>query len=357
MKKTALPSLKNLKRAAIITLGLSAITPFITNPAYACSRVLWNTVGQPIISARSMDWGHSFDDWMFVNPRGQKMTGGNIKNAHEWTSKYGSVVTSVSGYAKQYGFDWSKDGASDGINEKGFAAHLLFLDETTYPDPATDQRPGISYMRWVRYLLDNFANVKEAVAGMDNIRIEGVPLGDHVLGLHIAIEDPSGNSAIFEFIDGKLQIDTGKEYTVMTNDPVYSKHIENRKTYKGFGGEKPLPGDTSSEDRFVRASYYLHYLPKPKDAIEAAASIQSVILNTAVPFGAPYGDGVYPTWWVTVTDLTNKVYYFNWTKTPNTIWVELENFDFSEGNPTLQLNPRESKLAGEVSKLFMPIEK
>jgi choloylglycine hydrolase len=100
---------------------------------------------------------------------------------------------------------------------------------------------------------------------MGKIRIGGVPLGDTVLGLHVAIENASGDSAIFEFIEGKLQVNRGKEYTVMTNNPVYSQQIKNLKNYKGFGGKKVLPGNTSSGDRFVRASYYLHYLPEPKD--------------------------------------------------------------------------------------------
>lgn len=344
----------NIKRFAILSLLLIVTSSFVPQITSACSRILWNTAGNPVISARSMDWGHSFIDWMFVYPRGQKMTGGDITNPAEWTSKYGSVVTSVSGYADQYGFNWTKDGASDGVNEKGLAVHLLFLDTTKYP--AADDRPAISYMRWVRYLLDNFATVGEAVAGMNDIRIEGVKLGEHVLGLHVAIEDVSGDSAIFEFIDGKLKVNHGKEYQVMTNDPVYAKQIENLKQYKPFGGSKGIPGDTASEDRFVRASYYLHYLPKPKDSLEAAASIHSVIMNTAVPFGAPYGDGVYPTWWTTISDLTNKVYYFNWVKNPNTIWVELKKFDFSANNHVLQLNPRNPALVGEVSGFFEPVK-
>lgn len=208
----------------------------------------------------------------------------------------------------------------------------------------------------VRYLLDNFATVEEAVAGMEKIRIEGVPLGDAVLGLHVAIDDPTGDSAIFEFIEGKLQVNRGKEYTVLTNDPVYSLQIKNLKNYQGFGVEKVVPGNTSSEDRFVRVSYYLHYLPKPKDNIEAAANIQSVILNTAVPFGAPYGKGVYPTWWTTISDLSNKVYYFNWVKNPKTIWVKLGNSDFSDKNPVMQLNPRIPSLVWEVSNSFKPVK-
>ena len=331
-----------------------AVSVFMTQMAQACSRVFWNTHIEQVIVGRSMDWQHTFDDWMFVFPRGQLMTGGEVNDPAKWVSKYGSVVTAVSGYAEKQGFDWVKDGATDGINEKGLSAHLLFLESSKYPD--RDGRPAISYMRWVRYLLDNYATVEEAVVGMKKVRIEALMFGDEKLGLHVAIEDPSGDSAIFEFVEGQLKIDHGKKYKVMTNDPIYAKQIENLKQYRDFGGEKGIPGETVSEDRFVRASYYLNYLPKPKNSSEAAASMHSLIMNVAVPFGAPYGGGVYPTWWTTIIDLTNKVYYFNWVQNTNVIWLELENFDFSVGKPILQLNPRLPSLVGEVSSHFETVK-
>ena len=54
-------------------------------------------------------------------------------------------------------------------------------------------------MRWVRYILDNFSTVEEAVVGMRKIRIAPVEMGGKIFGTHVAIEDPSGDSAIFEY--------------------------------------------------------------------------------------------------------------------------------------------------------------
>ena len=104
----------------------------------ACSRALWNSNGKAIVTGRSMDWAHKFDDYLFVVPRGITMDGGTGTRSAEWTSKYGSVVSSISGYVPKYGFDFVKDGGTDGINEKGLGVHLLYLEETKYP--AVDQR-------------------------------------------------------------------------------------------------------------------------------------------------------------------------------------------------------------------------
>jgi len=320
-----------------------------------CSRILWNDNGQTVVSGRSMDWSHSFDDWMFAYPRGEKMTGGNVPDSAQWTSKYGSVGVSIIGYAKQYGYDFSRDGDTDGLNEKGLAVHVLYLGETEYGGP--DGRPTVSYMRWARYLLDNFATVAEAVEGMKKTRIASVPIGKAVLGAHVAIEDKSGDSAIFEIVKGKMTIHHGPQYRVMTNDPVYDEQIANLSRYEGFGGKLEMPGATASEHRFVRASYYLKFLPKPANDVEAIATIRSLIQNITVPFGAPYGDGVYPTWWTSAVDLKDEVYYFNWVRSPNVIWVPLDELNLAEGQPVRTLNPRDPKLVGDVSRLFEPVGK
>jgi len=345
--------MKNKSTTVISFLFTLAVAVFLVpSAAKACSRIFWNDNGVAMVTARTMDWGHSFNDVLLATPRGEKMNGG-FKDSPEWTSKYGSVVSSLIPYAQQYGFDYVDDGAIDGINEKGLTVHGLYLGETVYPTDELSDLPPVSYLRWVRYLLDNSANVKEAVANMKKIRIKPVALGDKVLGAHVAVEDPTGDSAIFEFIDGNLVIHHGKKYTVMTNDPSYPVHINNLKEYKDFGGTKEkLPGSTDADDRFIRASTYLKRLKKPADAGDALGRILSVARSVTVPFDA---DEYGPTWWTSLTDVTNKVYYYDWSLTPNIVWVELRNLDFSEGQPVKEVNPRIPQLVGEVSGSFEPV--
>lgn len=342
MKRTLLSAI-----TVTLLLGNSVVAPY----ARACSRVLWNNNGKAVVSARTMDWSHTFDDMLFVYPRGQDMDGG-VDGGARWTSKYGSVGCSVIGYAEQYGFDFIKDGHTDGINEQGLAAHLLYLEETKYPQ--ADERPAVSYLRWVRYVLDNFATVEEAVAGMRKIRIAPVKLSNRVLGVHLTIEDPSGDSAIFEYIDGNLVIHHGRQFTVMTNDPAYPFHIENIERYKDFGGDEDLPGTTGPEDRFVRLAHFLGRLEEPKDSAEALGKILSVIRTATVPFNA---DEYGPTWWTSLTDVTNKVWYFDWSLNPNIVWVDLKTLNFGEGQPVKVLNPRNPSLVGDVSRAFEEVKR
>lgn len=344
------------KMAAALTVGV-AFTLAATSVAEACSRYLWNTNKLGVFSTRSMDWAHSFDDVLFINPRGVEMDGGVEENPVKWTSKYGSVVQSIYPYAKKYGFEVD-DGATEGINEKGLTVHTLYLQATEYAEP--NETPGLSYARWARYLLDNYATVAEAVEGMKAVRIAPVKLGSEVLGAHVAIEDPSGDSAIFEVLGGELVIHHGREFTVMTNDPPYDWQLVNLKQYQTFGGMHSMPGGIEGVDRFVRLAYYGKYLPEPKDAAQAAGFIQSLIHNVAVPFGAPYGgragEGEYPTWWTSVVDLENRIFYFNWAKNPNTVWVDLDEIDFAEVKEKLVFDPKEPAAVGDVSTSFVPLE-
>jgi choloylglycine hydrolase len=347
----------NLTKVIATIAFMAALAVAAGSVAEACSRYLWNSNKLGVFSTRSMDWAHSFEDVLLIIPRGAQMDGGVGAGSAKWTSKYGSVVQTVYPYAKKHGFTID-DGAAEGINEKGLTVHMLYLETTQYAEP--DDKPGVSYLRWGRFLLDNYATVAEAVEGMKTIRITPVKFGSEVLGIHVAVEDPSGDSAIFELIDGKLVVHHGREFTVMTNDPPYDWQLVNLKQYQTLGGLHSMPGGIEGADRFVRLAYYGQFLPEPADDSQAAGYIMSLIHNVAVPFGAPYGgragSGEYPTWWTAVVDLDNRILYFNWTANPNTLWVDLNLIDFAQVKEIRMFDPKDPAAAGEVSAAFAPVQ-
>ncbi len=76
-----------------------------------------------------------------------------------------------------------------------------------------------------QYLLDSYATTAEAVDGMRREEFRTVPIvaptGEPGT-VYFSVSDAPGDSAIFEFIDGKLTIHHGKQYQVMTNSPVFN---------------------------------------------------------------------------------------------------------------------------------------
>lgn len=242
-------------------------------------------------------------------------------------------------------------GTVDGINEQGLAAHALYLDDVVF-EPY-DARPSVANAMAVQYFLDSFATVAEVVANMHRVRIISADIRGQQLGVHFAVEDALGDSAVIEPINGEIVVHHGPQFRVMANSPVLDEQLQNLSRYTPFGGALPPPGDISSCDRFVRASYFLHYLPEPESVEHAVAGVYQLIQNVAVPYGARYDDGgVYPTWWQSVVDTTHRTYYFASTRSPSVIWLELDQL--AAQSEVLSLNPREESLVGNVLAELRP---
>ncbi|QJU55160.1 linear amide C-N hydrolase [Herbiconiux sp. KACC 21604] len=307
-----------------------------------CTRILWNTNDVATTVARCMDWAVSDEPELWYLPPGLTRSGNADHESLTWTSQHGSVVTSMWGM-----------GTVDGLNDKGLAAHALYLDPDDVAFPAADGRPSVANALWVQYLLDTYSTVADAIADIDRVRITSPLFRGIELGVHIALEDASGDSAIIEPLDGSLVVHHGREFAVMANSPTLDKQLENLARYRPFGGELPPPGDITSADRFVRSSYFLHYLPEPESVEEAVAGVFQLIANVSVPYGAPYSTGdVYPTWWRAGADLTNRIYYFGSTRSPNIFWITLD--DLAVTPDVRKLDPRDPTRVGDQTSQLEP---
>lgn len=341
-----------MARIADTIIAATALGAATFAPADACTRILWNEAGKPVVVGRTMDWPESTEPVLTVLPRGLEHDGGLLhtdrvvaENPARWTSKYGSVVTTI------YGL-----GAADGFNEAGLGAHMLYLNATDF-GPRDPALAGVQAGLWAQYLLDNAASVAEALELMKTIQPVMVDARGSKATVHMALEDASGDSAIIEFIDGKPVVHHGREFTVMTNDPSYDQQLAllAEHDFSNPSSTTPLPGNVAPTDRFVRASYFAALLPEPTSQREAIAGILAIARNVSVPFGAPYkGFGIYNTEYRTAMDLTNQLYFFELTTSPNVVWVDLGAFDLAPGSPVMTLDPDDMALSGDVSAMLRP---
>lgn len=296
-----------------------------------CTRVVWADAAGSVIVGRNMDYHRELATNLWKLPRGVRRDDG-VRGDLAWEATYGSVVATA--------FDMI---SVDGLNEAGLAGHVLWLAESEYGqhDPS---RPALSQAVWLQFFLDRFATVAEAVEWVKANDVQVVQLIDPASGevpaIHLALDDASGDSAIFEYIDGSLDVHHNREYRVMTNSPRFEEQLRILAEVEGFGGDRPLPGSTLATDRFARAAYYVDRLPDPGTQVEAIASMFSVMRNAAQPFRLP--DPGKPdasqTIWQVVCDLTAKRYVFESTTRPNIVWVDLADLDFSAGSAQLVLD-------------------
>ncbi|MGA9381358.1 MAG: linear amide C-N hydrolase [Phormidium sp.] len=320
--------------------------------ALACTRAVYLGSENLVVTGRSMDWLSDMSTNLWAFPRGIERNGAAGPNSIRWTSKYGSVGAGVWDIA-----------IADGMNERGLVANMLYLTETTYPTPTTnDSRKPMSLSLWAQYMLDNYATVAEAVAAVQRETFYIIPVEspDGKAGtVHLAISDATGDSAIFEYVDGKLMIHHSRDYQVMTNSPVFDQQLALNTYWKDIGGTVMLPGTNRAADRFVRASFYVNAIPKTANSIEAAASVFSVMRNVSVPLGitTPNQPNISSTIWRTVADQTNKRYFFESTRSPNVFWVNLANLNFTAGSPIKKLTLTDGAVfAGDASAQFQPTQ-
>lgn len=330
---------RNILIIFIVTI-LILLAPQLTE---ACTRALYISKDNTVIVGRSMDWGEDMASNMWALPRGMKRDGRGGRNTLSWESKYGSLIVSA--------YDI---GTAEGMNEKGLVVNELALVESNYGQPM-DGEKVISLSTWPQYVLDNFATVAEAVADLrqENFRVQTIVLGTgRPANMHLVISDATGDSAVFEYVDGKLVIHHGKEYKVVTNSPTYDKQLAIMEYWKDAGGiSKSLPGTSRAADRFVRTSFLLDILPNevsptyingtPEKSFkfQAPMAVLSLMRSVGTPLGFANEEQpwVSSTIWRTVSDSTNRVVIFDSALTSATFWVKLDELNFKRGAPVKKL--------------------
>ncbi|KVF25978.1 choloylglycine hydrolase [Burkholderia vietnamiensis] len=333
----------------IVAAATFAATP-VSSPA--CTRVVYLGADDDVITARSMDWKQDIATNLYILPRGIARSGEAGPNSLKWVARYGSVVAT--------GYDVS---TTDGMNEKGLAAELLWLVESKYPAFDRNSKPGLTIAAWAQYVLDNFATVAEAVDALEKepftIVTDNVPGEQRLATLHLSMSDATGDSAIVEYIDGRQVIHHGRQYQVMTNSPTFDAQLALNAYWKQIGGTVWLPGTNRAADRFARASFYIGAIPRSEDPRIALASVFSVIRNVSVPYGitTPDEPNISSTRWRTVADHKRMLYFFESALTPNTFWIDLKKVDFAAGTPIKRLDlgkEQRNTFSGEVSAAFRP---
>lgn len=338
-------------RKVLSALALFATVSLAIPVADACTRIVYNGEGAAFFVGRSMDWAEETGTDLWAFPAGMKRDGGVGEGSIAWTSKYSSVNAGFYNVA-----------TVDGINDAGLAGNVLYLAESDYGDAKASGKPLISVGAWMQYVLDNFATVQEAVDALSGepfaIVAPVLPNGKAATG-HLSLADKSGDSAIFEYVGGKLVIHHSKKYTVMTNSPVFDQQLAISTYWNTVGGTNFLPGTSRASDRFARMNWMLNAVPSAKTPEASIATVMSLMRSISVPLGIqdPQLPNIASTRWRTAADLNAKRYFFDSVHTPSVFWVDLDKLDLKPGSPALKLDLQgDPMLSGEVSKAFKPAE-
>jgi len=315
-----------------------------------CTRAVYLGPERIVVTTRSMDWETDMPTQLWALPRGLDRDGAAGPGSLTWASRHGSVAAVVWGAV-----------TADGLNEHGLSANLLYLAESRYPSPAqAGDLPTLCVSAWTQYCLDMFATVAEAVEAMQTppFAVRPVMTPDGQPGTaHLSLSDASGDSAIFEYIDGELVVHHGREFQVMTNSPTFDRQLAIDAYWREVGGEQMLPGTDRAADRFARAAFYMDTVAQTADPDEAVAIGFSVIRNASVPIGisTPGKPNLSSTRWRTVSDHREQRYFFESVRYPNVFWTEMHDLALGEGASPAVLDVSDiSDLTGNTAGRFVP---
>lgn len=320
-----------------------------------CSNIRIKTKDGAVIIGRTMDLGADLHSEIMIFPRDMeyKATGPNGEQSGlTWKGKYGFV--GLNGLGKPI--------ATDGINEKGLYCGSLYLPGfTKYPEVAKGQENQVvSQIEMTCWILSNVATIEEAKQMIPKVQVWGLqmPPMNEVMALHFVVHDAQGNSAVFEYVGGVLNIHDNP-LGVVTNSPTYDWHMTNLRNYvnlttvnaaeqkigsvdlKPIGegsGLLGLPGDFTPPSRFVRAVALTQGTLQVDDADKGVATAFHIIDNLDLPEGISrlkIGDKTIfdVTQWMSVVDLKNLRYFVRYYDRPGVIGVELTKVDFSGSVP------------------------
>lgn len=293
-----------MKRYCIIAFMFGSI---LINDTYACVTFVMKS-GDSLV----FGWNYEFDcgsGFLIVNKKGLLKTSFVPPNEKhiEWVSQYGSLTFN----------QWGKEFPAGGINEQG-----LVVVQTTYVKtqfPKQDNRPAILDLQWIQYQLDNFSTVQQVIESDKLIRIS-----DNSVPLHYMICDKDGNTAIIEFINGRMVSYSNKEllYPVMGNDS-YQTSLSEIIKYQGFGGNEIIPRNSNGPNcaNFIIASDFVKKYTTQNNLIDYSFNILS---HSSEP---------KRTQWSIVFDTKNGTIYFKSLISNNIKTVHLSDYNYECNSP------------------------
>jgi choloylglycine hydrolase len=312
---------------SLLTLALLAVLP---RPAAACTAFAIQR-GAEVVIGKNYDWDLG-QGLVIRNPRGigkQALPGRPGDRPAKWVSRHASLTFN------QYG----RELANGGLNDAGLVVEVLWLDESV--DPPPDERPTVSELQLVQYLLDTSATTAEAVAAARGVRVSRV----HGK-IHYFVCDRGGACAVLEHVGGRLVVATGPgpglPVRTLAND-TYARSLAALRTHQGFGGSQPIPPGRGSLARFVRAS-----------ALAAAAGRDATAGLVAAAFAAleSTAQGAYTKWRIVYEPAAGRV-HFRTVAQPTPATVAVAQLPGECPAPALVLDI-DAAPRGDVTARFVP---
>lgn len=285
-----------------------------------CTAVTYRT--KDFYFGRTLDYEHGFSEQITVTPRNYPLhfRSGQILNRH--FAMIGMAYI-ADGYPLYF----------DAVNEKGLAmAGLNFVGYAHYRDPM-EGKDNIAVFEFIPWILSQCSTVTQAKLLLERINLTRIPFSSRIPAtqLHWIIADREESITVESVVEG-IRVYPNPP-GVLTNTPPFdeqmfqlnnymhlsSKEAENRfspllplHAYSRGMGALGLPGDFSSQSRFVRASFVKLNSVSGSSEAESISQFFHILGSVTQPRGCcDLGDGQYEmTIYTSCCNATRGIYYY-----------------------------------------------
>lgn len=265
---------------------------------------------------RNLDLECNYDELGVTTPENYKLA---MRHTSSVTTKYAVIGAGLPADGFPLYFD--------AMNSEGLCgAGLNFPDCAVYKKP-TNIHTNLCSFELIPYILSQCKDLTEAVKILKNVNITDDSFSEYYSAtpLHWIFADKSG-AVVAEPTKIGLTLNRA-ETGVLTNSPEYGFHVDNLKSYpdlsteKNFGqsnyrtvlgaGSSSLPGGMTSEDRFVRASFFTTHAQKATE-VEERSDLFTILSTVSVPKGSVKAENgeLHYTRYTSCCDTKNGVYMY-----------------------------------------------
>ena len=285
-----------------------------------CTAVTYKT--KDLYFGRTLDYEFSYKEEVTITPRNYEL---KFKNKEAINRHY--AIIGMAYVADNYPLYY------DAINEKGLGiAGLNFVENAYYNDIQQD-KDNIAQFEFIPWILGQCTTTKEAKNLIGKMNLINTPFNDQLplAQLHWIISDAEESITVEAVKDG-IKI-YNNPVGVLTNNPPFDKQLFALNNYMNLSNKSPknsfaqnlelqqysrgmgaigLPGDLSSQSRFVRVAFVKMNSVSGEDENESVSQFFHILNSVDQQRGCcQLDDGKYEiTIYTSCCNATKGIYYY-----------------------------------------------
>ena len=271
---------------------------------------------------RTLDYEFSYNEEITITPRNYEF---KFRNKGSISNHY--AIIGIAYMAENYPLYY------DAINEKGLGMAGLNFVGNAYYNEQEEGKDNIAQFEFIPWILSQCATVKEAKVLIEKINILNVSFNDQLplSQLHWIIADAESSITVEAVKEGIKVYDN--PVGVLTNNPTFDKQLYALNNYINLSNKSPrntfatdlklqqysrgmgaigLPGDLSSQSRFVRATFVKMNSVSTDEENESVSQFFHILNSVDQQRGCcQLDDGKYEiTIYTSCCNATKGVYYY-----------------------------------------------